>query len=55
MWLAITNRVMPVPGSKYQVVGRRFIRLIEGELCWLRKQEAHPNRELFFDPCWSLT
>jgi hypothetical protein len=47
--VAATNLARPVPGSEDQVVGRRFIRLIEDELCWLRKHHDHPNRELFFD------
>jgi len=47
--VAATSLAMPVPGSEDQVVGRRFIRLIEDELCWLRKHHDHPNRELFFD------
>ena len=44
-----TNAVQPVPGSEDQVVGRRFIRLIEDQLAHLRRQPHHGNREVFFD------
>jgi hypothetical protein len=43
------NAVQPVPGSEDQVVGRRFIRLIEDQLAHLRRQPHHGNREVFFD------
>lgn len=43
------NAVQPVPGPEDQVVGRRFIRLIEDQLAHLRRQPHHGNREVFFD------
>jgi len=39
----------PVPGSEDQVVGRRFIRLIEDQLRHLHDQPAHGNRDVFLD------
>ncbi|MDK1039750.1 MAG: IS4 family transposase [Actinomycetota bacterium] len=44
-----TRRVEPIPASKDQVVGRRFMRVIEDELELLHDQHDHPNRTLFFD------
>jgi len=43
------NAVQPVPGSEDRVVGRRFLRLIEGQLEHLRCQPHHGNREVFLD------
>lgn len=43
------NAVQPVPGSEDQVVGRRFLRLIEDQLEHLRRQPHHGNREVFLD------
>jgi hypothetical protein len=40
---------LPVPGSEDQLVGRRFIRLIEGQLGHLHNQPAHANRQVFYD------
>ncbi len=39
----------PVPGSEDQVVGRRFIRLIEEQLRHLHEMPAHGNRSVFLD------
>jgi transposase len=39
----------PVPGSEDQIVGRRFIRLIEEQLRLLHEQPVHGNREVFLD------
>jgi hypothetical protein len=44
-----SSAIKPVPGSEDQVVGRRFIRLIEDQLRHLHEQPAHGNRELFLD------
>lgn len=41
--------VQPVPGSEDQVVGRRFLRLIEDQLRLLHEQPAHGNRSVFLD------
>lgn len=43
------SAVEPVPGSEDQVVGRRFIRLIEEQLRRLHAQPAHRNRDVFLD------
>jgi hypothetical protein len=43
------SAVLPVPGSEDQIVGRRFIRLIEDQLAHLHAQPAHANRQVFFD------
>lgn len=47
--VAAANLVTPIDGSEEHVVGRRFIRVIEDELRWLRKHHDHPNRTLTFD------
>jgi hypothetical protein len=39
----------PVPGSEDQVVGRRFLRLIEDQLNHLHDHPAHGNRDVFLD------
>jgi hypothetical protein len=39
----------PVPGSEDQIVGRRFIRLIEDQLKHLHDQPVHGNRDVFLD------
>jgi IS4 transposase len=44
-----SNSVEPVPGSEDQVVGRRFIRLIEDQLNHLKSLPSHGNREVSFD------
>jgi hypothetical protein len=44
-----SNRVEPVPGSEDQVVGRRFIRLIEAQLEHLHSQPCHGNRGFCYD------
>ena len=44
-----TKYVAPIITTKEQVVGRRFIRVIEDQLQQLRKHHDHPNRNLFFD------
>lgn len=41
--------IQTVPGSEDQIVGRRFIRLIEDQLRHLHAQPAHGNREVFLD------
>ena len=43
------RRVEPIPARKDQVVGRRFIRVIEDELQALHEHCDHPNRTLFYD------
>lgn len=43
------SSIQPVPGSEDQIVGRRFIRLIEEQLRLLHAQPAHGNREVFLD------
>lgn len=44
-----SSAVEPVPGSRDQVVGRRFLRLIEDQLRHLHRQPAHGNRDVFLD------
>jgi len=44
-----TERPAPVPGAEQQVVGRRFLRLLEDQLAHLHRQRAHGNRTLFLD------
>jgi hypothetical protein len=39
----------PVPGSEQQVVGRRYLRLLEDQLAHLHRQPAHGNRTVFYD------
>jgi IS4 transposase len=41
--------VQPVPGSEEQVVGRRFIRLIDEQLAHLHRLPAHGNRDVYLD------
>lgn len=45
----LPNAATPVPGSEDQVVGRRFIRLIEDELQRLHRHPQHGNRDVFLD------
>lgn len=45
----LVSPVKPVPGSEDQIVGRRFIRLIEDQLDHLHGQRAHGNRDVFLD------
>jgi hypothetical protein len=45
----VEPQVSAVPGSEDQLVGRRFIRLIEDQLRHLHHQPAHANRQVFFD------
>ena len=44
-----SSTIEPVPGSEDQIVGRRFIRLIEDQLRHLHDHPAHGNREVFLD------
>jgi len=44
-----TFNVEPVPGSEEQLVGRRFLRLIEDQLNHLHQRPHHGNRHIFFD------
>jgi len=41
--------ILPVPGSEEQLVGLRFIRLIEEQLAHLHAQPVHGNRRLLYD------
>lgn len=45
----LASAAKPVPGSEDQIVGRRFIRLIEDQLRHLHEQPAHGNRDLCLD------
>ncbi|MCH8806602.1 MAG: IS4 family transposase [Planctomycetes bacterium] len=44
-----TERPAPIPIPKDQVMGRRFIRLLEGQLHHLREHANHGNRCFFYD------
>jgi transposase len=44
-----TARPAPVPIPKDQVLGRRFIRLLDGQLQHLRDHCRHGNRSFFYD------
>ena len=44
-----TPRPAPIPIPKDQVMGRRFIRLLDGQLHHLREHAGHGNRRLFYD------
>lgn len=43
------ERPAPVPGTEQQVVGRRYLRLLEDQLAHLHRQRAHGNRTVFYD------
>ncbi len=45
-----TERPAPIPIPKDQVTGRRYLRLLDGQLAALRKDRQHGNRRLFHDP-----
>lgn len=45
----VEPQVTAVPGTEDQLVGRRFIRLIEEQLRHLHRQPAHANRQVFYD------
>ena len=47
--IAGTERPDPIPIPKGQVMGRRFIRLLDGQLQHLREHCGHGNRRLFYD------
>ena len=44
-----TERPDPIPIPEDQVVGRRFIRLLDGQLRHLREHASHGNRGFFYD------
>ena len=44
-----TQRSAPIPIPEDQVMGRRFIRLLDGQLQHLRGHGSHGNRRLFYD------
>jgi Transposase DDE domain len=44
-----TKRSAPIPIPEDQVMGRRFIRLLDGQLQHLREHGSHGNRRLFYD------
>ena len=44
-----TERPAPIPIPKDQVMGRRFIRLLDGQLHHLREHCVHGNRCFFYD------
>lgn len=44
-----TARPAPIPIPEDQVVGRRFIRLLDGQLDRLRDHRMHKNRSFFYD------
>ena len=44
-----TERPAPIPIPEDQVIGRRFIRLLDGHLHHLRDHCTHGNRRLFYD------
>ena len=44
-----TERPAPIPIPKDQVMGRRFIRLLDGQLHHLREHAGHGNRCFFYD------
>jgi hypothetical protein len=44
-----TERLDPIPIPEDQVMGRRFIRLLEGQLRHLREHCGHGNRSFFYD------
>lgn len=44
-----TERPAPIPIPEDQVMGRRFIRLLDGQLQHLREHHTHGNRRLFYD------
>ena len=43
------ERPAPVPGVEEQVIGQRYLRLLEDHLVHLHQQRAHGNRTLFYD------
>jgi IS4 transposase len=44
-----TARSAPIPIPEDQVLGRRFIRLLDGQLQHLREHAQHGNRSFFYD------
>ena len=45
----ITERPDPVPRTENQIVGRRYIQLLEEQLRQLRTHRPHGNRKIFYD------
>lgn len=43
------ERPAPVPEAKRQVVGRRYLRLLDDHLAHLHQHRTHGNRKLFYD------